>query len=82
MAPGLQVIHNAIRTPWSREFKNDNDFRIAISVDMLDTGIDITGSGQPSVRQAGQSWVKFWQMIGRGTLCAPICSVPVRTNRF
>ena len=45
---------------------------IAISVDMLDTGIDVPEVREPGVLQAGlRSKTKFWQMIGRGTRLCP-----------
>lgn len=65
-----KVIHNAIPKVESliKEFKKpDNDFRIAISVDMLDTGIDIPEVVNLVFAKPVRSWVKFWQMIGRGT---------------
>lgn len=49
--------------------KNDN-LTIAISVDMLDTGIDIPEVVNLVFAKPVHSYVKFWQMIGRGTrLC-------------
>jgi type I restriction enzyme R subunit len=50
-----------------KKFKNEDFPRIAISVDMLDTGIDV-----PAIQNLGffkpvMSYIKFWQMIGRGT---------------
>lgn len=43
---------------------------IAISVDMLDTGIDIPAVVNLVFAKPVKSYVKFWQMIGRGTrLC-------------
>lgn len=43
---------------------------IAISVDMLDTGIDIPEVLNLVFAKPVKSYVKFWQMIGRGTrLC-------------
>jgi type I restriction enzyme R subunit len=65
-----KVIHNAIPKVESliKEFKNpDNDFRIAISVDMLDTGIDVPEVVNLVFAKPVKSFVKFWQMIGRGT---------------
>jgi type I restriction enzyme, R subunit len=65
-----KVIHNAIPHVESliKEFKKpDNDFRIAISVDMLDTGIDVPEVVNLVFAKQVKSWVKFWQMIGRGT---------------
>ncbi len=53
------------------DFKNPaNDLTIAISVDMLDTGIDVPEVVNLVFAKAVKSYVKFWQMIGRGTrLC-------------
>lgn len=68
-----KVIHNAVPKVDSliREFKKaDNEFRIAISVDMLDTGIDVPEIVNLVFAKPVRSLVKFWQMIGRGTrLC-------------
>jgi hypothetical protein len=68
-----KVIHNAIPKVESliKEFKKPGgDFRIAISVDMLDTGIDVPEVVNLVFAKPVRSWVKFWQMIGRGTrLC-------------
>ncbi|WP_230425693.1 DEAD/DEAH box helicase family protein [Spartinivicinus ruber] len=69
-----KVIHNRIPKVDSliKEFKKaDNPFRIAISVDMLDTGIDVPEVVNLVFAKPVKSWVKFWQMIGRGTrLCS------------
>lgn len=53
------------------EFKKpDSRFNIAISVDMLDTGVDIPEVVNLVFAKPVFSYVKFWQMIGRGTrLC-------------
>ncbi len=68
-----KVIHNKVPKVESliREFKKEgSDFRIAISVDMLDTGIDVPDCVNLVFAKPVKSWVKFWQMIGRGTrLC-------------
>ena len=46
----------------------NNDFpRIAISVDMLDTGIDVRELVNLVFAKPIFSYTKFWQMIGRGT---------------
>lgn len=69
-----KVIHNAIPHVDSliKEFKKaGNDFRIAISVDMLDTGIDVPEVVNLVFAKPVKSWVKFWQMIGRGTRLRP-----------
>jgi type I restriction enzyme R subunit len=52
------------------DFKGDgsnNDLTVAISVDMLDTGIDIPEILNLVFAKPVRSPVKFWQMIGRGT---------------
>jgi len=47
-----------------------NPLTIAVSVDMLDTGIDVPEVVNLVFAKPIFSWVKFWQMIGRGTrLC-------------
>ena len=53
------------------DFKGaDDELTIAISVDMLDTGIDIPEILNLVFAKPIRSPVKFWQMIGRGTrLC-------------
>ena len=55
------------------DFKGDGsnkDLTIAISVDMLDTGVDIPEIVNLVFAKPVKSRVKFWQMIGRGTrLC-------------
>ncbi|RJP27767.1 MAG: DUF4145 domain-containing protein [Candidatus Omnitrophota bacterium] len=49
---------------------NEHELTIAISVDMLDTGIDIPEVVNLVFAKPVWSPVKFWQMIGRGTrLC-------------
>ncbi|UQD98225.1 DEAD/DEAH box helicase family protein [Bradyrhizobium japonicum] len=56
------------------DFKGDganNDLTIAISVDMLDTGIDIPEILNLVFAKPVRSPVKFWQMIGRGTRLKP-----------
>lgn len=55
------------------DFKGEGsnpDLNIAISVDMLDTGIDVPEIVNLVFAKPVNSKVKFWQMIGRGTrLC-------------
>jgi type I restriction enzyme R subunit len=47
-----------------------NELTIAISVDMLDTGIDVREVVNLVFAKPVKSYVKFWQMVGRGTrLC-------------
>ena len=47
--------------------KPDSDLTVAISVDMLDTGIDVPEIVNLVFAKPVKSYVKFWQMIGRGT---------------
>ncbi|MDC7124864.1 MAG: DEAD/DEAH box helicase family protein [Spirochaetales bacterium] len=54
-----------------RQFKVDNTFQIAVSVDMLDTGIDIPSCVNLVFAKPVYSSTKFWQMIGRGTRLCP-----------
>jgi type I restriction enzyme R subunit len=49
------------------QFTNNSMPRIAISVDMLDTGIDIREITNLVFAKPVYSYTKFWQMIGRGT---------------
>lgn len=52
------------------EFKTDPSFRIAVSVDMLDTGIDVPEVLNLVFFKKVNSEIKLVQMIGRGTrLC-------------
>ena len=48
-----------------------NDPRIAISVDMLDTGIDVPDVVNLVFFKPVMSRTKYWQMIGRGTRLRP-----------
>jgi|UniRef100_UPI0040484571 type I restriction enzyme, R subunit len=51
-----------------KEFRDVNSgFNIAISVDMLDTGIDVPSIMNLVFAKPVFSRAKFWQMIGRGT---------------
>ncbi len=54
------------------EFANPaSDLAIAISVDMLDTGIDIPEIVNLVFFKPVRSRTKFWQMVGRGTRLCP-----------
>ena len=54
------------------DFKvSDKEPHIAVSVDMLDTGIDVPECVNLVIFKKIQSKTKFWQMIGRGTRLAP-----------
>ncbi|MEO1031356.1 MAG: DEAD/DEAH box helicase family protein [Bacteroidota bacterium] len=49
------------------QFTNQDMPRVAISVDMLDTGIDVRELVNLVFAKPVYSYTKFWQMIGRGT---------------
>jgi type I restriction enzyme R subunit len=49
------------------QFKNKNMPRVAISVGMLDTGVDIRELTNLVFAKPIYSYTRFWQMIGRGT---------------
>ncbi|OGU73484.1 MAG: type I restriction endonuclease, partial [Ignavibacteria bacterium RBG_16_34_14] len=57
------------------KFKKENMPRIAISVDMLDTGVDIPEIVNLAFMKPVNSQIKFWQMIGRGTRNHEACKV-------
>lgn len=55
-----------------RSFKNPESLpQIAVSVDMLDTGIDVPEIVNLVFFKPVHSKIKFWQMIGRGTRLSP-----------
>jgi type I restriction enzyme R subunit len=49
------------------QFTHNNMPRVAVSVDMLDTGIDVRELVNLVFVKPVYSYTKFWQMIGRGT---------------
>lgn len=55
------------------KFKKNNLPRITISVDMLDTGIDVPEAVNLVFMKPVQSRIKLWQMIGRGTRNQQAC---------
>ena len=57
------------------KFKKESMPRIAISVDMLDTGVDIPEIVNLAFMKPVNSQIKFWQMIGRGTRNHEACKV-------
>jgi type I restriction enzyme R subunit len=71
----LQVIHHGMERVHDgtygdgliTRFKKCDKPRIAVSVDMLDTGIDIPEVVNLVFMKPVQSRIKLWQMIGRGT---------------
>lgn len=55
---------------------------IAISVDMLDTGIDVPEVVNLVLFKLVRSKTKFWQMLGRGTRLSPDLFGPGRDKEF
>ncbi|MDD4965765.1 DEAD/DEAH box helicase family protein [Halothiobacillus sp.] len=69
-----RVIDNRAKYPQSLidDFSQaDKEPHIAISVDMLDTGIDVPEVTNLVFFKPVYSRIKFWQMIGRGTRLCP-----------
>jgi type I restriction enzyme, R subunit len=65
------------------QFSNkDKPPHIAISVDMLDTGIDIPEVVNLVFFKLVRSKTKFWQMIGRGTRLCPDLFAPGTDKQF
>ncbi|MDQ9090501.1 DEAD/DEAH box helicase family protein [Pseudoalteromonas haloplanktis] len=67
------------------DFKSsdENSMRIAVSVDMLDTGIDVPECVNLVFAKPIKSKVKFWQMIGRGTrLCENLYGLGQHKTHF
>lgn len=54
-----------------KEFKRKTMPVIAVSVDMLDTGVDVPEVVNLVFFKKVRSKIKFWQMIGRGTRLCP-----------
>jgi type I restriction enzyme R subunit len=80
--PGLlQVVYTGIERvhdgPYGdgliSKFKKEDKPRIAVSVDMLDTGIDVPEVVNLIFMKPVQSRIKLWQMIGRGTRNQKTC---------
>jgi type I restriction enzyme R subunit len=59
------------REPHRRLLKKEKMPHIAISVDMLDTGIDVPEVVNLVFFKLVRSKTKFWQMLGRGTRLCP-----------
>ena len=70
-----QLVDNYVQNADSliEQFDTNSEFRIAVSVDMLDTGVDIPAVLNLVFFKKVRSKIKFVQMIGRGTrLCENI----------
>lgn len=69
-----RIIDNQVKYAQSLidEFSiKDKEPHIAISVDMLDTGIDVPEVANLAFIKPVYSRIKFWQMVGRGTRLCP-----------
>ena len=64
---GLNNTNELLKEFIDKNENNGSDFNIAISVGMLDTGIDIPKLMNIVFAKPIYSKAKFWQMIGRGT---------------
>ena len=66
------------------QFENPKKYpQIAISVDMLDTGIDVPEVLNLVFFKPVKSKVKFWQMLGRGTrLCNNLFGEGIHKTQF
>ena len=60
----------------------DKPPHIAISVDMLDTGIDVPEVVNLVFFKLVRSKTKFWQMVGRGTRLCPDLYAPDKNKEF
>ncbi len=77
----LQVIYTGVERvhdgPYGdgliSKFKKEDKPRIAISVDMLDTGVDIPEVVNLVFMRPVHSRIKLWQMVGRGTRNQQAC---------
>lgn len=68
-----QLIDNTVKgaDDLIKKFGENKDFRIAVSVDMMDTGIDVPSVLNLVFFKPVKSKIKFIQMIGRGTRPCP-----------
>jgi type I restriction enzyme R subunit len=82
----LKVIdyHEEYRYDLLNKFKvKQNMPQIAVSVDMLDTGIDVPEVANLVFFKPVRSSAKFWQMIGRGTrLCKDLFGFGIDKKEF
>jgi type I restriction enzyme R subunit len=62
--------------------KRDKPPHIAVSVDMLDTGIDVPEVVNLVFFKLVRSKTKFWQMVGRGTRLCPDLFAPGQHKEF
>jgi type I restriction enzyme R subunit len=72
----ISMVHNKVSHAKSLiktfcDHKVENNPQIAVSVDMMDTGIDAPRVLNLVFFKVVRSYAKFWQMIGRGTRLCP-----------
>ena len=72
----ISMIHNEVSHAQSLidafcDKHKENNPQIAVSVDMMDTGIDAVRILNLVFFKVVRSYAKFWQMIGRGTRLCP-----------
>jgi type I restriction enzyme R subunit len=71
---GVERVHDgAYGDGLISKFKKEDKPRFAVSVDMLDTGIDVPEVVNLVFMKPVQSRIKLWQMIGRGTRNQEAC---------
>ena len=82
-SPGSSPSRPTMRRRLIDDFsKKDNAPHIAISVDMLDTGIDVPEVVNLVLFKLIRSKTKFWQIIGRGTRLCPDLFGPGEDKEF
>ncbi|MGC3976195.1 MAG: type I restriction-modification enzyme R subunit C-terminal domain-containing protein [Nitrospira sp.] len=77
----LQLIHHGVERVHDgaygdgliSKFKKQDKPRLAVSVDMLDTGVDVPEVVNLVFMRPVQWRIKLWQMIGRGTRNQEVC---------
>jgi len=72
-----------VETAYDNFKKKESHPQIAISVDMLDTGIDVPEIVNLVMFKKVRSKSKFWQMVGRGTrLCPDLFGTEIDKSHF
>jgi len=79
-----QLIDNQVEKSGEKidEFRDKRAFRIAVSVDMLDTGVDVPEIVNLVFFKKVRSKIKFNQMLGRGTRLCPDLFGPGEDKRY
>src|SRR6266404_7228212 len=71
---GVERVHDGpYRDGLISKFKKEDKPRFAVSVDMLDTGIDVPEVVNLVFMKPVHSRIKLWQMVGRGTRNQKAC---------